>query len=586
MKAKKGKYLKIIIVAIILTPIFLFSLITLPFINKVFPNIYISNIYVGDKNKDEAIKILEEKFTLFDQITLKTNSQNFVLKTNEIVQSVDYTKSIDRAYNYTNSGNFVADIKNKILLIQKPVNFGVKINLDNAALAESVSIISQKTSKQPIYPSLKLVSGNIQYIKGVNGLIFDQTKLIDDIENKLVYGDTNELNIYLDEIHTELDNIQEKNFIERGNKLKNKTIELVIYPENAQKFSEKHILSSSTLISLLHPKNKFDTTKISNEIEIISKKFNKQPQDSLLVVENGIVEEFVPSKTGILVNKELLLDKIVETLISLEASEQMTASLTIPVTLTSPKVELSDINNLGIETLIGKGVSYYKGSIANRVFNINHATNKFKGVLVAPGETFSFNAVLGDVSALTGYKSAYVIKDGKTVLGDGGGVCQVSTTLFRAVLNAGLPIVERRPHSYRVGYYEQGFDPGLDATIYYPTTDFKFKNDTPAHILIQPINNPSASTLTFEIYGTDDGRVATITKPIITSSIAPAEDLYIDDPSLPLGKINQIEYKAWGARVVFDYKVTKNGETLIDQKFVSNYRPWQAVYLRGTGGVN
>ena len=232
--------------------------------------------------------------------------------------------------------------------------------------------------------------------------------------------------------------------------------------------------------------------------------------------------------------------------------------------------------------MLGKGVSYYKGSISNRIYNINLAQSKFKGILVPAGETFSFNSVLGDVSSYTGYKAAYVIKDGRTVLGDGGGVCQVSTTLFRAALSAGLPIIERRPHSYRVGYYEQGFAPGLDATVFYPTTDFKFKNDTPAYILIQPTIDTANYTLTFEIYGTSDGRVATTTKPVIPSSTAPPPDLYVDDPTLPAGTTRQIEHKAYGARVVFDYKVVRNGEELINQKFVSNYRPWGAVYLRGT----
>jgi vancomycin resistance protein YoaR len=238
---------------------------------------------------------------------------------------------------------------------------------------------------------------------------------------------------------------------------------------------------------------------------------------------------------------------------------------------------------LGIKELIGRGSSRFAHSIVNRIYNIGLASSRFKGVLVAPDEIFSFNQVLGDVSALTGYKQAFVIKDGKTVLGDGGGVCQVSTTLFRAVLDAGLPIVERRAHSYRVGYYEQDSPPGIDATVFAPSTDLKFKNDTPGHLLIQPLYDAKAQTLVFEIYGTDDGRVATTTKPITTSVTAAPPDLYVDDPTLPAGTIKQIDFKAAGARVVFDYQVTRAGEEIYSNTFVSNYRPWQAVFLRGTG---
>ena len=111
----------------------------------------------------------------------------------------------------------------------------------------------------------------------------------------------------------------------------------------------------------------------------------------------------------------------------------------------------------------------------------------------------------------------------------------------------------------------------------------KFKNDTPGHILIQTIFDAKTSSLVFEIYGTSDGRNATITKPIVTSVLPPPEDLYVDDPNLPAGSVKQIDYKAWGAKVTFIYKVERNGENLIEKTFISNYHPWQAVFLRGTG---
>jgi len=257
--------------------------------------------------------------------------------------------------------------------------------------------------------------------------------------------------------------------------------------------------------------------------------------------------------------------------------------LEMPVQTSSPSVTTQEVNQLGINELIGRGTSIFRGSIASRIFNVGHASGKLNGVLIPPDSVFSFDDAVGDVSQLTGYKQAYIIQSGKTILGDGGGLCQVSTTLFRAALNAGLPIVERRAHAYRVGYYEQDSGPGLDATVYVPTTDFKFKNDTPNTILIQTIFDPKAMTLAFELYGTKDGRVATITKPIITKQIAPPEDKYIDDPTLPTGKVNQVEHKAWGATVKFDYTVTRNGEQIYQKTFTSVYQPWGAVFMKGVG---
>ena len=148
---------------------------------------------------------------------------------------------------------------------------------------------------------------------------------------------------------------------------------------------------------------------------------------------------------------------------------------------------------------------------------------------------------------------------------------------------AGLPIVERHAHAYRVGYYEQDGSPGLDATVYVPTVDFKFRNDTPNYILVQTKVDTKNLTAEFSIYGTKDGRIATTTKPVVTDQIVPPEDQYIDDPTLPTGKVTQVEHKAWGAKVSFSYTVTKGDQTLFQKNFVSVYAPWKAVYLRGTG---
>ena len=216
--------------------------------------------------------------------------------------------------------------------------------------------------------------------------------------------------------------------------------------------------------------------------------------------------------------------------------------------------------------------------------NVALTAAKLNGILLAPGETFSFNQTIGDVSAETGFQQAYIIKEGRTVLGDGGGVCQDSTTMFRAALDAGLEIVQRNAHAYRVSYYEQNSPAGIDATVYSPSPDFKFKNDTPAHILIQTTVNTGANYLKIEVYGTSDGRVSTISNARLWDQVPPPPALYQDDPSLPNGQVKQIDWEAWGAKAAFDWKVVRGSETLHEKTFYSNYRPWQAVYLRGTGG--
>lgn len=544
--------------------VLLYSILTFPFINRIYPNVYVSGIYLGNMTQKEAVNALERKISLEDKMTLTTDNLKSEVSISEIITQIKFSETVDRAYNYTNTGNYINDFLIKLNLIFNPVNLSPLIEFDDNKLLETLLIFSSSLETKTIYPSVEKSLGSIIVNPGVNGIEVDKKEAIKEIKHHLLYLDKNEIQINLKETDVELNEDEAKKYKLMAADLIGKKIEL-----NSE--SEKIIIDDTELISFLLPTGFSDELIIKKILEI-SRKINRNPQNSVFTIENGKVTEFTPSKDGIIVNETLLLNKI----------KEIPEAIDIPVIKTSPEISNRDSNDLGINTRIGIGNSNFRGSIPNRIYNINLAQSKFKGLLIPPNKIVSFNEVLGDVSGLTGYKAAYVIKEGRTVLGDGGGVCQVSTTLFRAILNAGLPIVERRAHAYRVGYYEQGFEPGLDSTVYSPTTDFKFKNDTPAYILIQPYIDTNSLALTFEIYGTNDGRIATISKPIVTSSITPATDLYIDDPTLKSGAIKQIEHKAYGAKVVFDYKVMRDNEELINQKFVSNYQPWRAVYLRGT----
>jgi vancomycin resistance protein YoaR len=319
--------------------------------------------------------------------------------------------------------------------------------------------------------------------------------------------------------------------------------------------------------------------KVSNYFRTIATSIDRPSQEPLFSVENTAdpnkpkIKEFQPPIEGQTLDIPLAISRLNDALIV--SNKQ---SIELPVQITPPKNKL--VNDYGIKELIARGESNFDHSIENRIFNVGLAASRINGVLVAPGEEFSFDQTIGDVSAATGYKQAYVIKSGRTVLDDGGGVCQVSTTLFRAVLNAGLPVTARTAHAYRVGYYEQGYPPGIDATIFYPSVDFKFKNDTSHHILIQAYTN--GTHLTVDFFGTSDGRVADISTPVITSVSPAPPELRQDDPTLPKGTVKQVDFAAAGANVVFYRKVTRNGEVILNDTFRSNYRPWQAVFLVGT----
>lgn len=333
----------------------------------------------------------------------------------------------------------------------------------------------------------------------------------------------------------------------------------------------------------LSPSYAFDHAKLSNIIQPISDKIEAKPVEALFKTENDRVTAFRASQNGQTLDMQALNDKILSFAPDVLSSRvNKVIAVSIPIKIIEPNITLDKINKLGINELIGVGNSLFYHSIPGRIFNINLAAQRLNGILVAPGETFSFDKALGDISAFSGYKQAYIIQNGKTILGDGGGVCQVSTTLFRAILNAGLPVVERHAHAYRVGYYEEDSPPGIDATVYSPSVDLKFKNDTNNYILIQSQVDLDNYALNFSLYGTKDGREVSMTTPVVTNQTPPPPDLYQDDPTLPVGTIQQTDFAAWGADVYFTRTVTKDGKVIIYDKFVSNFQPWQAIYLRGT----
>lgn len=336
----------------------------------------------------------------------------------------------------------------------------------------------------------------------------------------------------------------------------------------------------------LSPAYTYSQKALAHKLEPLVKELTIAPVDAIFTFENGRVTAFRPSSNG----QHIDMDKLQQTILAkipfmFAIDHPSSFVIHIPVTVVKPKVATSDANNLGIKELIGTGTSLFQHSIPGRIYNVELAASRVNGALVAPGEEFSFAKTVGDVSSFTGYQQAYVIQNGKTVLGDGGGVCQVSTTLFRAVLNAGLPITQRHAHAYRVGYYEEDGPPGIDATVYVPSVDFRFKNDTGHYILIQTAVDPSILRLTFYLYGTSDGRIATLTEPVISNIIPAPPPIYTDDPTLPQGTLKQVDFAANGATVKFSRTVMKDGKVYLTDSYTSVYQPWAAAYLRGPGST-
>jgi vancomycin resistance protein YoaR len=270
-------------------------------------------------------------------------------------------------------------------------------------------------------------------------------------------------------------------------------------------------------------------------------------------------------------------------------------SIPLVITLAQPVVpDDATAASLGITELVSSETSYFRGSSDARLQNIKIAAKQFYGLLIPPNTTFSMGDAMGDISLDNGYAEALIIYNGQTITGVGGGVCQVSTTLFRTAYFGGYPIVERHEHAYRVYYYEQTATSnsdwhlaGLDATVYFPLVDLKFTNDRPYWLLMETYFHPDTMSLEWKFYSTKDGRTVDVQNLGLRNIVPAPEPAFEENPGLAPGDISQGDW--WvtdGADITVTRVVSRNGQVLISDSTQTHYETHGKVCQYGPGTDN
>jgi len=547
---------------------------------KAFPGVKVAGKEVEGMNKAEIQILLKTESEKMSGLWLGWGINKWVVSPDEIGLTYDVQQTADIALKVGRDGKPIQNWRMRLQIFRQGREIGPVAVWDTKKTDIAIAEIAGQIDLPAREPEIMIVRANnvVVVTSGENGYEVDRLALIKDLERAAERLDNNRIDIPIVQLRPRLSDEQVARLTGRGQKLIGKNLILTL-----AEIDQKWEVGDEQLITWLDgASDGWKRYKVSEWVKQLAQAIDRPAEDATFkFVEPGKVEEFKPAKEGLKVKQEELTDEIVRAVEKVEL-EGNNGQLAILTEKTWPEIGTGEVNNFGINERIGMGESWFSGSITNRIFNLKKAAEKLNGTLIPPEEVFSFNEHVGEVSADTGYKQAYIIKEGKTILGDGGGVCQVSTTLFRAVLNAGLPVEERTAHAYRVSYYEEKYQVGFDATVFQPSPDFKFRNDTPAYVLIQTEFNEKEKHLVFRLYGTSDGRLVTLSKSRIWEVTAPPPDLYIDDPTLPAGTVKQTEHAAKGSKVAFDWKVTRGEEILQERTFYSNYRPWQAVYLRGT----
>jgi vancomycin resistance protein YoaR len=311
-------------------------------------------------------------------------------------------------------------------------------------------------------------------------------------------------------------------------------------------------------------------------LDRVAAEVERKASDATFHIQDGRVVEFSASTQGVTLDRTATT----KTLVSLFPTTETTA--TIVVHHIEPTVATEDVNDLGIQEMLGMGISNFSGSPPNRVKNIQNGARLLNGILIQPDETFSLLQALRPFDVTNGYLPELVINGDRIEPQIGGGLCQIGTTTFRATMNAGLPVLERQNHSLVVRYYNDpsNGNPGTDATIYDPAPDFQFRNDTGHPILFQTEVDEEQTELRFTLWGTSDGRKGSYTAPELVRWIDIPDPVRVETADLEPG-VEQCQHAFPGADARFTYTIEQNDGSVAETVFESHYRALPQICLVG-----
>lgn len=556
----------------------------------------ISGVKLGGLTKSAAIEQLQNYATQFNegQITLRFDGKEWIYIPKDYGASFSVEKAVNDLWQQEKSGDFKAQLKRLLTAPFIPTRSEIGYQLFSVEGLESWRNTLLKGVETPYQEtSLNLVPGKVEIVPGLSGKKIDQNQFEINWLEAFKTG-KKQIDLTLVPFSPELTAAQAEEAKVRASAILGgswkiglpggKTNELSATklagwlgtaPERAVTGTNQGKLG----LTIDRDKVKVAVTEWATEIR-------KKPTNARIALVNGTVQVATEGTAGADLDLDASIQELVSKLVGFgqaavdNNSKSSERSVTLVGKTVLPDVRKDSLAALGLTEMIGTATTDFSGSPTNRKFNIGVGQRSLDMKLVKPGETFSTTGTLGPISTETGYLNELVIKNNRTVPEAGGGLCQVSTTLFRSVLSAGLPIIERSNHAYRVSYYERGVGPGLDATIYDPSPDLKWKNDLSSSIYIQSYIN--GTKLTFELYGTNDGRKSTIGKPVILADYPVGDPIMLETDTLYVGEKKQVETAHNGAKTSVTYVVNRAGKDIINRTFISVYKAWPAQYLVGT----
>ena len=562
---------------------------------KIFPGVHVNHTNVGGLSAGEAAVYLTQSYQFSDSgnLTLKYLDENIQVKPEQLGVSLDAVSSSIKAYQFGRSFPITKLLFQQALIFAPHIEIAPIVVFNEQTASDFLKQISGERDKPMIEAGLNIEGTQVTAFSGQIGQVLDIEESLSIIQEQLEKPYPGVINLTVNEYFPEMTDASE--FISRAQDILDQPFTIktpeddfpkgdwLITPEDLAPMLQFKMsdIEESKITPQLIEKNLFDL------LVSISEQVNTPPENPRFIFNDDTRELDLLSdgKNGTTLNIETSMNEIQSVL----AKGGHNAVLSFDYQ--SPDVTNSSTGKeLGIIELVHQESSYFYGSDQARIQNIETAAKQFHGLLIASGETFSMADAMDEISLDNGYSEALIIYNGKTIEGVGGGVCQVSTTLFRTAFFSGFPIVERYPHAYRVSYYEKVSGnkrdsnlAGLDATVYIPLIDLKFTNDTPYWLLMETYIYTPDSRLTWKFYSKYDDRLISWTTTGPTNTVEPKKPLYQQNDDLDTGEIKQVDWEAQGADVTVSRSVIRNDELLFQDSFFTRYEPWRAVFEYGPG---
>lgn len=566
--------------------------LTFAYQNKTFPNVTIGNLPLGGLSESEARTALngysetikKNIYSLkFGDRELKISAyglgEEASLSGGEAFYYLDAGLAAKQAYNFGRAGSVVTRAFEIWRALLGQADLPAPLSTNFAGMEKAVTSASDQFLNQASNAKFILDKGKLKIEPEKNGQIFKLTEALAQLKKQITWSDSSPIQVATEYVEPKIT-----------------VVDLTALRPAIEKVIKKLPI---TMKDNLGRRYRFSATDFLNFINIAKDENNqmfwqvsadKNPTEALRLQQYFSLPERV--SFDIQNNELVFMSKIkrgqgldvATTFMSLnealKADKRVYLVDAATVDLSKDDLDFS-ASELGLKEIVAIGESNFAGSPKNRINNIKVGVRSLNGVLIAPGETFSILKALGAITADKGYLPELVIKENKTIPELGGGLCQVSTTAFRVALAAGVPIVERYSHAYRVSYYEPA---GTDATIYDPSLDFKFQNDYQNYLMLQ--TEVVGTKVRYYLWGEKDGRKITNPKPAIFNIVEPPASITTEDPTLPLGEKKCTEKAHRGASASFTQEIVyANGEKK-DTVFASKYKPWQEVCLIGTKPID